>query len=183
MVVRDWWDRFRGDRAFVVGLCGGAVTATAGVVAYVLVPYLRGDSEFGGSLAGGAVGFTEFSPLYHVAVLVVVPFLTTVAAVTATRRRGLSTRVHDTKVVGSIVLVPFTTVVVLYFTGAVEIGLRMASSGDYALYERVLVTAGLTTFALIFGLFFMLLIATVVLAGELLGAGSGYLLARRLSRR
>jgi hypothetical protein len=183
--LRDWGERIRGDRALVVGLLGGSVTSLAGVVAYVLLPYLRGQaSGLATALVDGAVGFTGFSPLYHAVVLVIVPFVTTVVAVSVARRRGLSTRVHDLKVVGSIVLAPFTTVVVLYFVGAVGVGLAMGSSGDnFALYERLLGIAGMTGFALIFGTFFLLIVGVVVLVGELVGAGSGYLLARRLSRR
>jgi len=185
MFLRHWLNRIRGDRALVIGLCGGTVTSLAGVVAYVLVPYLRGDgSGFGTPVVDGAGAFFEFSGLYHVAVLVVVPFVTTAVAVTVARRGELSTRVNDLKVVGSIVFVPFATVVGLYFVGAVSLGLLWALNGaDYALYERLFAGAGITGFALIFGLFFMLAIGVAVLVGELLGAGSGYLLVRRLNRR
>jgi hypothetical protein len=185
MVVRHWVGRLRGDRAFVIGLCGGTVTSLAGIVAYVLVPYLQGSaSGFGTPLVDGAVAFTGVSPLVHVVVLVVVPFVTTTVAVTVAHRRGLSTRSHDLKVVGSIVLVPVATVIVLYFVGAVTLGLWWALGGvGDALYERFFTAVGITGFALIFGLFFMFAIAAAVLVGELLGAGSGYLLARRLSRR
>jgi hypothetical protein len=152
MAVRHWVGRLRGDRAFVIGLCGGTVTSLAGIVAYVLVPYLRGSAlGFGTPLVDGAVAFTGVSPLVHVVVLV---------------------------------LVPFATVIVLYFVGAVTLGLWWALGGaDDALYEQFFTAVGITGFALIFGLFFMFAIAAAVLVGELLGAGSGYLLARRLNRR
>jgi hypothetical protein len=185
MGLRSLVGRARGDRALVLGLLGGSITSLAGVVAYFLVPYFTGDAaSLGDAFLNGAVDFGSFSPLYHAVVLVVVPFLTTVAVVLAARKRGLSTRTHDLKVVGGIVALPFLTTIALYFLIAVGFGLAAGLRvGDLELYERVLGAAGFTAWALIFGLFFLLFVAAAVLVGELVGAGSGYLLARRLSRR
>jgi len=185
VVLRDWGERIQGDRALAVGLVGGSVTSVVGVVAYVLVPYLRGDaSGLGAALVDGAVQFTGFSPLYHAVVLVVVPFVTTTVAVSIARQRGLSARTHDLKVVGGIVLAPFTTVFVFYLVAAVVVGFTMTAGGAGSeLFERVIGVVGFTGYALIFGVFFLLIVGAVVLVGELVGAGSGYLLARRLSRR
>lgn len=184
MGLRNLVRRARGDRALVIDLGGGAVTSLAGIVAYFLVPFLTGSAAtVGDALINGAVEFTGFSVLYHAVVLVVVPFLTTVTAVSLARRRGLSTRSHDLKVVGGIVFVPFATVFLLYFVIAVAIGIAFgASSVEFQLYERIVGAAGITAWALIFGVFFFVFVGTAVLLAELVGAGSGYLLARRLSR-
>ena len=185
MGFRNLAGRARGDGALVLGLLGGSVTSFAGVVAYFVVPYLTGDAaSLGDAFLNGAVEFTSFSPLYHAVVLVVVPFVTTVVAVSVARRRGLATWSHDFKVVGGIVSLPFLTVVALYFLIAVGIGFSFALSGvDQDLFGRFVGAAGFTAWALIFGLFFLMIVGAAVLAGELVGAGSGYLLARRLSRR
>jgi hypothetical protein len=185
MGLRSLAGRPRRDRALVLDLLGGSVTSLAGVVAYFLVPFLTGEAaSLGDAFLNGAVDFGSFSPLYHAVVLVVAPFLITVAVVLAARKRGLSTRTQDLKVVGGIVSLPLLTTIALYFLIAVGFGLAAGLRvGELELYERVMGAAGFTAWALIFGVFFLVFVAAAVLVGELVGAGSGYLPTRRLSRR
>ncbi|PSP52436.1 hypothetical protein BRC67_04480 [Halobacteriales archaeon QH_3_68_24] len=135
------------------------MTPLTGVVAYFLVPYLRGNvPNLGEALASGAMEFFAFSPVYHVFVPVVAPFVCTVVGVLVGRRRGLAGQATDAKIVGGIVLLPFVTALALFILTAVGIAFLGLAIGG------------------IFGLF----IATIVLLGE--SAGAGYLLARRARR-
>jgi len=183
--VRSLVGRARGDSALVVGLTGGGIASLAGIVAYFLVPYALGrSSSLGEAIVNGAFEFMSVSPLYHVVALVVVPFVCTVVAVRVARKRGLSGRSTDLKIVGSIVLIPFTTVIVVFLLTAVGIGATIGfGATEAAWYERILVTAGVSMLGILIGGIFLLFVATVVLVAEIVGAGSGYLLARRLSRR
>lgn len=177
--------RAREDGALVIGLVGGSIASLAGLVAYFQVPYaLGGSSTPGEAIVDGAFEFMSVSPLYHAVALVVVPFVCTAVAVVGARERGLSGRSTDLKIVGSIVLIPFTTVVVVFLLTAVGIGVTIGFGVTEAVwYERILVTVGVSMLGVLVGGIFLLFVASVVLVAEIVGAGSGYLLARRLSRR
>lgn len=185
MVWRSLAERVRRDRALVIGLIGGTVTSFAGVVAYVLVPTLTDPaSSLRDVILIGGIQFWGYTPLYHAVVLVLVPFVTTVVAVVAARQRGLSTWRHDLKVVGCIVYGPISTLFVLYLVGAVLVGFTMHNvSADAPLYQLVATIAVVIVLTLLFGAIYPLVVGSVVFAGELVGAGSGYLLARLLSSR
>jgi len=184
MALRSLLGRARRDRALVIGLLGGAVTSLTGIVAYFLVPYLRGDvPNLGEALVSGAMEFFGFSPVYHVFVLVVVPFVCTVVGVLVARRQGLSGQAIDAKIVGGIVLLPFVTALALFIVTVVGIGVYFGLGPEMALYERVMVAVGVAFLGLAIGAIFGIFIAAVVLLGESAGAGAGYLLARRLTRR
>lgn len=136
----------------------------------------------GEALTSGAMEFLAFSPVYHALVLVVVPFVCTLAAVLAARRRGLAGQATDAKVVGAIVLLPFVTVIALFLLTVVGVGIYFGLGPEMALYERVMVAVGVAFLGVAIGGIFGLFIGAVVLLGESAGAGAGYLLARRLTR-
>jgi len=183
--MRSLVGRVRADSALVFGLVGGAIASLAGLVAYFLVPYALGrSSTLGEAIVDGAFEFMSVSPLYHVVALVVVPFVCTVVAVLAARERGLSGPGVDLKIVGAIVLLPFTTVIVVFLLTAVGIGVTIGFGATEAVwYERLLVSASISILGILIGGIFLLFVASVVLVAEIVGASSGYLLARRLSKR
>ena len=150
----------------MVGGVGGVVTSLAGVVGYFLPALSTVPSPDGADATIRVlVYFAGQSLVYHLAVLVLVPFLTTVVAVLVARRWGLD-RSDELRLLGGIVTGPVLTVVVTAGIAVVTIG----------------GTAGPTValFALVLGIPVTVVVAAVVATAETAGALAGYVLLRSL---
>lgn len=107
---------FGGTEPRALALLSGTVTGLAGGVAYFLVPLVTADYGTPGlrdtaDVTGYVLEyFFAQSLLYHVGVLVLVPFATTAVALTVVRRAGRGGRWTDAAVVTAVVAGPVAMV-------------------------------------------------------------------------
>lgn len=174
--------RLRRDRAFLLGLLGGVVVAAAGLVGYIAVPALAASGDPTEAVVSSGIDLLGRPLWYHGIVLVVPSCAASLAGTLLVRRWGLTGWAPVAKLAGGIVGVPFVTIVVTYVVTAVGVGVAFATTPTGSLSEGVVLFVVFTVYALIFGLLVAFVAAFVVVPGVLLGAASGYLLARGIVR-
>lgn len=103
----------RRDRALSFGLLGGTLTALTGLIGYIVVPVLSGEEQFLIDSAMSA-GFQILGrPLwYHVTVLLLPSFTSTLVGTLLVHRSGVTGRRQPVKLLGSIFTLPLGAVFV-----------------------------------------------------------------------
>lgn len=155
-----------------LAVLSGTVTALVSAVAYFLYPLAT--SEYVGN-AGGEDSldvasyvlefFFSVSPLYHVGVLVLVPFATTAITLTLARRGGHVGRSTDEAVVIAVVAGPVVMVWVGAYVALVAIAIQALA---IAIYGAVVAFA------------IALVLSAVVAIPVTVGAVGGYVLVERV---
>ncbi|RDI71516.1 hypothetical protein [Halopelagius longus] len=158
-----------GRGALIPAVVGGATTALAGVVGYLLPPLRATDYGDGMNATFEVLRyFVRRSIPYHAAVLVFVPFVTTVVLLSADRRWGVTgaeAEANSDLTVGlGIVSGPVVTVVVAAVTAVAATG---ATNG-----------VGVMAYAFVFGLGITTVLLSIVFAAETASVLAGYALVR-----
>ena len=164
------------ERTESLGVLGGALTATAGLLGYFVLPALSSDRHFSEIGWEAYSTFMASSYSYHALVLVVPSFSAVFLGTLLARKSGQGLELVGVKLVTLNVAVPVVTAVGGYFASSIIIAVAFAMGASGLL-------AGMVTFSLflgyslVFGIVFAAIAITGVVVGVLAGSVSGYLLA------
>lgn len=156
------------SRASRADLLGGVVTALVGVIGYFPAPIAASEYVTRLDVSALDVVFEIFeyflarSLAYHATILLLAPFVTTVAAVAAARRSGLIDREAEARIVVAVVVGPAVAVWIAMVVGLLAI----------AVFD----TPAFAALGLPFALGIATFVSVVVATAEAVGALSGYAL-------
>lgn len=168
------------DRTEFLGVLGGSLTSTAGLLGYFVFPVLSGDRHWYEMGWEAYQTFTSSSYSYHAVVLVVPSFIAMFLGTLLVRKVGQTSKWSEVKLLALNVGLPIVTAVGGYIFSSIILAAAFAV-GASGLLSGISSFVLFLAFSLSFGFLFAAIAVVGVLIAVLAGSVSGYMLARSVA--